>query len=170
MAEIGRLARAYADAREALAEVAEEVRAVQRQAVRGRLRALRARAARASAAREALAEAVDANRELFGKPRTRTVDGVKFGLRKSPGRIEGDAAAAVARIEARLPEQAARLVRTRKELVKTALLTLPAKELAALGVAVVDTEDRVVAQAAADDVDRLVDALLDGLGEASDGA
>ncbi len=170
MAEIERLARAYADAREALDEVVEAVRDEQRAAARARLRSIRGRAARLAAAREALAAAIDASRELFVRPRTRALHGVKCGLRKSPGRIEGDAAGAVARIEARLPEQAARLVRTRKDLNKAALATLPAQELAALGVAVVDVEDKVVVQAAGGDLERLVDALLDGLGEASDGA
>ncbi len=166
MRDIQRLARDYADARDALAEVTDEVRAIQRIAVRTRLRAIQTRAAKVSAAKEALREAVDASRELFAKPKTQSAHGIKFGLRKSPGRVEGDAAGAIARIEKRLPERAPQLIRVKQELNKAGLLTLTAQELAALGVAVVDTDDKVVVQAAAGELDALVEALLADANEA----
>lgn len=160
MAEISRLARGYADAAGALEEVVDEVREAQRAVARGRMHSIKTRAAKASAAKDALAEAVDANRHLFDKPRTQSAHGVKFGLRKQPGCLVGDAAAAIARIERRMPDKADTLVRTKKELVKAALLALPAKELAAIGVAIENADDKVVVQAARGDLDRLVEALL----------
>ena len=106
--EITELARNYARAVDRLVEVSEEIREQQRHAVRQRLRGLKARAAEASAARAVLHDAIDASRERFAAPRTRATDGVKYGLRKQPGRVEvTDEARSIARIRERLP----RLVR-----------------------------------------------------------
>lgn len=159
--EIGRLVRVYADARDALEEVADEVRDLQRQAVRQRLRAIRSRVASTAAAKETLRGAVAANPHLFSKPRTQTLHGVKFGMRKRPGRIDGDAAGAIARIEKRMPERAAHLIQTRKSLRKAALSGLEARELAGLGLSLVDAGDEVVVQAAAGDLDAFVDAMIE---------
>ena len=155
-----RLARTYADAVRELEEVVDEVRGEQRRIARERLRSIQSRAAKASAAKDALRDAVGANHDLFVRPRTQAAHGVKFGLRKKPGRIEGDAKAAVARIDETMPERAADLVRTRRELVKPALAGLSARDLAALGLALADAGDEVVVQAASGEIDRLVDALL----------
>ncbi len=70
IADIAGLCRAYADARERLAETTEQIRALQRQALRTRLRGLRNRAAEVAAARAALREAVECNPQLFKRPRT----------------------------------------------------------------------------------------------------
>ena len=161
LAEISRLARDYADAADALEHVVDEVREEQRAAARERMRSIKARAAKASAAKDALAEAVEANRRLFVKPRTQSAHGVKFGLRKQPGRLCGDQEAAISKIESRMPERADALVRTKKELVKAALLALPAADLAKLGVTVEEAGDKVVVQAARGDLDRLVEALME---------
>lgn len=166
MAEIARLARDYSDAAGELEETVDEVREDQRAAARARMRSIKARAAKASAAKDALAEAVEANRHLFDKPRTQSAHGVKFGLRKQPGRLAGDAEAAIARIESTMPGKAGALVRTKKELIKAALLELPAAELAKLGISVEASGDKVVVQAARGDLDRLVEALMEDAGAA----
>ena len=166
--DIGRLAREYADRRDALEEVADEVREAQRRAARQRLRSIRARVGAAAAAKQALRDAVAESPRLFSKPRTQTLHGVKFGLRKRPGRIDGDAAGAISRIEKRMPERAADLIATRKSLRKAALAALGARELAALGLSLVEAGDEVVVQAAAGDLDAFVDALLEDAGEAAE--
>ncbi len=160
--EIVELARDYARAVDRLAEVSEEIRDQQRHAVRQRLRGLKARAAEASAARAVLHDAIDASRERFAaSPRTRAIDGVKYGLRKQPGRVEvTDEARSIARIRERLPDWADTLIRTTERLQRAALRKLDSRRLAAIGVRVEAVDDEVVISAAASDLDKLVEALL----------
>ncbi len=162
LAEIGDLCRTYAAARERLAEVSEEIRELRRKAVRARLRGLKARVADVSATRDALRETVEAAPHLFGKPRTRSLEGVKVGYRKMPGRVEcADEARAIARIRERMLEREDELVRVRESLNLGALRRLGGRELASVGVRIVDVDDEVVIATAPDDLDKLVDALLE---------
>ena len=158
--EIAGIARDYADAREALAEVVEEVRAEQRVALRRRMRTVQARVARTGAARDRLEAAIDERRDLFAKPRTQSVHGIKFGLRKGSGRLEGDEPEAIARIERQFPARAKDLVVVKKSLNREALKKLAVHELAKLGVALVQDADRIVITAATNDLDKLVEAML----------
>lgn len=158
--EIGRLVRDYADAREALEEVVAATRDLQRRAVRMHIRSIRARVANASATREVLHDAIDGSRGLFVRPRTQSLHGVKFGLRKQPGRIEGDEPRAIARIESRMADRASQLVRVKKSLDRPALLKLTARELASIGISVVQDDDKVFINTCSSDLDKLVDAML----------
>ncbi len=160
IADIAGLCRAYLAARERLAQTTEQIRALQRQALRSRLRALRSRAAEVSAARCELQAAVKANPQLFAGPRTRAFEGVKVGYRKRPGRIECDEARAIARIRKLYPDRETDLVRVRENLDRAALKRLDSKILAAIGVAVVAVDDEIVIAAAGGDLDKLVDAML----------
>ncbi|MYD99744.1 MAG: hypothetical protein F4Y03_00485 [Alphaproteobacteria bacterium] len=165
--EILDLARGYAAARAVLAERIESAREEQRKIMRRRLRGLRAAVAETAAAREALAEAIEAHKGLFGRPRTRTVEGVKYGLRKQPGRIKvADEATAIARLRKRLGPQAEAHVRAREELVKDALRELDARTLAHCGIAVTDDSDAVTITVPKDDLDKVVEVMLDGMEEA----
>jgi len=170
--EIGELCRAYADAREALEEVAEEIRSEQRAAVRRKMYMLNRRIAEVSAAKDALREAVTSAPALFEKPRTRAIEGVKVGYRKMPGRVEfSEESKVIARIRARLAGREAELIRIKERLDLGALKKLNGPELATIGARIVDVDDEIVIAAAADDLDKLVDALLadgeDASGEAA---
>ncbi len=159
---IGKLCRDYADAREALEETVEEIRDEQRAAVRRRLRGLKARVAAASAARDALRQALAVAPHLFERPRTRAIEGIKVGYRKMPGRIEyADEAKVIARIRARWPAREAELVRVKESLDRGALKRLDGHALATIGASIIDVDDEIVIAAAADDLDKLVDALLE---------
>ena len=160
LAGIEALCREYAQARERLSEKGGGIREEQRAAVRRKLYVLRRRIAEASAAREALRAAVAAAPHLFERPRTRAFEGVKVGYRKQPGRVECDEARAIVRIRERMPGREAELVRVKESLDKGALRKLGARELASIGVKVVEVDDEVVVAPAPDDLDKLVDALL----------
>ena len=84
MQDIVALARSFAAARQATEALAEDIKASQRKALAGRLRALRSRIAAQAASEDALRAAIQARPDLFVSPRTVAVDGVKFGLRKLP--------------------------------------------------------------------------------------
>ena len=164
--EIMALAKDYARRRGVLAERVRAAREEQRQVMRRKLRGIRDASAEASAARDALAEAIDANRALFGRPRTQSVEGVKYGLRKKPGRLlVADEAATIARLRKRKGADAEAYVRAKEELVKDALKELDARTLAHIGVTVVRDTDEVTIAVPKDDLDKLVDALLDGVEE-----
>ena len=160
--DIGKRVRDYADARDRLAEVMDEVKAIQRQAVRVRVRRIQTRVANLAAAGDAVREAIDANRDLFAKRRTQSLHGIKFGVRKQIGKIEGDRAGAIQRIDERMPERRPELVRTRAELNLNAMRNLSARELASLGVVLVDADDKIVLQAVrADHLEALVEKMLE---------
>ena len=162
MEKIVALARTFAAARATTETLAEEIKALQRRALASRLRALRNRIAEQAAAEEALRTAILARPDLFVSPRTITVDGIRFGLRKQPGAIAlGDEAQTIRRLRARFPDRAEALIRVRETLDRSALRKLAAGELAQLGVTIAKATDDVVIVAGRGDLDRVVAALLD---------
>ncbi|MYE58364.1 MAG: hypothetical protein F4X35_02090 [Alphaproteobacteria bacterium] len=159
--DVLKLARAYARARETLQGIVDEIHDEQRKAVRERRRRLTDAIARTSAARDGLEAAIDGHHALFEKPRTQTVDGIKFGLRKQPGAVTfADEAKVIARIRKLLPEREADLVQVKETVIKAAAKKLSAKDLARIGVALGADEDEAVIKVASDDLDKLVDALM----------
>ena len=162
MEKIMAYARAFAAAREATEALAEDIKALQRKALAGRLRALRNRIAEQAASEEALRTAILARPDLFVSPRTITVDGIRFGLRKQPGAISLDVEAqTIRRLRARFPDRAEALIRVKETLDRTALRKLPAGELAQIGITIAKAADEVTVAATRNDLDRVVAALLD---------
>ena len=162
MENILALARSFAAARGATEALAEDIKAVQRKALGGQLRALRNRVAEQAASEVTLRAAILARPDLFASPRTITADGVRFGLRKRPGTISlADEAQTIGRLRARFPDRAEALIRVRESLDRGALRKLPAGELAQIGVTIANAADEVTIAAGRDDLDRVVAALLD---------
>lgn len=162
MEQVVALARDFAAAREATEALADNIRATQRKALSGRLRALRSRIAEQAAAEDALRAAIRARPDLFVRPRTLAVDGIRFGLRKQPGSVVlGDEAQAIRRLRTHFPDRAEALVLVRESLDRKALRRLPAAALAQIGVTIENATDEVAIAAAPSDLDRYVAALLD---------
>ena len=162
MQDIIALARAFAAAREATEALADDIKAMQRKALRGRLRTLRSRVAEQAAAEGALRGAIQARPELFVRPRTVAVDGIRFGLRKQPGAVAlGDEAQAIRRLRAIFPGQAPTLIRVSESLDRKALRRLSATERAQIGITIERARDEVTIATASSDLDRIVAALLD---------
>ena len=162
MEDIVALARTFAAARAATEALAEDIKAMQRKALGGRLRALRNRVAEQAASEGALRAAIVARPDLFVSPRTVTVDGIRFGLRKRPGTIAlADEARTIGRLRARFPDRAGALIRVRDSLDRSALRKLPAGDLAQIGVTIAGATDEATIAATQGDLDRVVAALLD---------
>ena len=160
--QITDLARALSRAQDRLAELVEDIRAIQRREARIRAHGLRTRANAVKHARKNLYEAVNAHRALFEKPRTRAQDGVKFGLRKQPGRIVvGDPDRTIALIREQLPEKADALIQTKETVPAAGLKDLTPAELARIGVTLANSTDKVLIGSTADELDRFVDSLLE---------
>ena len=108
-----------------------------------------------------LEDVIEANPQLFVRPRTVAAHGIVFGIQKGKGSIDiPDPERTVVLIKRQLPEYADKLIATKEVPVKKAIERLTAGELKRIGVSVVDAEDQVVIRSAPSDVDKLVKALI----------
>jgi len=154
--------RQYAEAREVLAARVMKLEA-ETAALRNRLLPGIKAAAAAAADRQALLSAeISSHPDLFTKPRTMTLRGIKIGYQKGKGKISWDdddkVVAAIRRTFAL--DKADALLRIKEEPIKAALEQLPAAELKRLGVQVVEAGDQIVIKAIDGDVDKLVARIL----------
>jgi hypothetical protein len=161
LGEIERLTKEYADWREQLSEavlVAEhELAALKRQHVVTIKRKIEAVAERQAK----LKAAIEESPELFRKPRTMIIHGVKVGFMKEKGKISwADKDQVVKLIKKHFPKQADVLIKTVETPVKKALAQLSAAELKQIGVTIGETGDAVVIQSTDSEIDKLVNALL----------
>ena len=172
MAEIEDCAKIYAAERKALADYIAALNGDIQALKDLRLPEIRTQAVRTAAAFDALHTEIDRNRELFQRPKTRLLHGIKLGLRKAAGALTwADEAAVVTRIRRLFPSKTDTLLKETAKPVKSALARLPAADLKKLGVNVGDSSDQVLIQVADGDIEKLVQALLeDGAPEAGDAA
>jgi hypothetical protein len=105
---------------------------------------------------------IEARPDLFVKPRTMTLHGIKLGFAKGKGKlIIADAKKLAERIRKLFTKaKADTLIKTKESPIKKALANLPADELKKLGVSVVGTGDAAFIEAADTEVDKFVTALL----------
>ena len=123
------------------------------------------------AARKSVADLVEANRDLFKKPRTRLFHGVKVGMQSLPPQLmlEDKGDALIARIDRELPDLAQLLAPSERTVATAALKLLPAEQLAQIGGVQVSGTDRVVVTLPLDP-EPAVHALLGPRAEAEGGA
>lgn len=166
MNDIQARTKAFADARSKLAELVTVLNDGLEQLKRDSLPGIRRAIERAAEKHAELKALLDDSADLFVKPRTVVLHGVKVGFEKGKGRIEfEDAAQVIKLIRRHLPDQADVLIATKELPVKTALAQLSVKELKAIGCTVDDAGDVVVIRPVDSDVDKLVTALLKGATE-----
>lgn len=161
LSEIEQQARAYADAR---AELAERVQALQDEieaAKRRKLRGIKSAVATAAAAHDALHAAVADSPDLFTRPRTKVLSGIRIGYAKQKGRlIIEDAAKTMQLIRRHFPEQEEALIKISAAPIRKALETLTGAELKRINVLVDDAGDKIIVKPVDSEVDKLVAALL----------
>ena len=161
MREISRLCKNYADACDGLEELIHEIRTDQRRAVRTKMRRLVTVADHKKKAEDELRSALEDAPELFEKPRTRAIEGIKVGYRKLPGKaVVEDEERLVELIRKKLPDREDALVRTKVTVDKAALKNLTVRQLASIGVTLSEDTDEIVIQAAQTDLDKLVAVLF----------
>jgi hypothetical protein len=162
---IDALALNYSKKRERVTALAnaleDEVRAVYRR----HRRALNEALATAEGAQAALRAEVAEHPELFEKPRTWALHGIKLGFQKGRGKVEWDLEDAdlVERLRKRLGGDSAEFENCVEYVAKInvdGLRELATKDLAACGVTVEDTADVVVVKAVESVTDKLVKRLL----------
>ena len=166
---IEELTRHYGRERQILSERIAGLNAELEAVRKSRMRGIRNAVKKSLDAQHALANAIEANPELFEKPRTITIDGIKVGLAKGKGQILWDSAdKVVALIEKHLPEAAESLIKTTRKPIKPALSNLTTAELKRIGCRILETGDQVVIKPQDSELDKLVSRLLEENAEIED--
>ena len=159
--DIERRAKALAETRERLAAIVTELNAGIDALHRAQMPALRRAVAAVAGRHDELKALIAEHPELFVRPRTVVMHGIKLGFAKGKGSVEFDDADQVVRlIEKHHPDQVDILVQVEKTPVKAALAQLSAAELKKLGVTVEGTSDVVVIKPTDSAVDKTVKALM----------
>lgn len=158
-------AKAHAKARDTLNDRLMQLEEEKRRIIRKHIKSLRAAAAKFAQTRDELHIVVDANRELFKKPKTRVFEGIQVGLRKSPGKMEFNAKKTIPAIKKELPEQKEALIKTEEKVITKAIGNLSANTAKKIGVKVIPGKDQVVIKPADSEISKLIDAWLSDLSE-----
>lgn len=159
--ELDALTKEYADERLRLKAKMDELEGEIRQLKKRYLPGVKRAAERTAEKKGLLQAAIEESAELFVRPRTYILYGVKVGFQKQKGEISyADEAQTLRLIHKHFPDMAEVLIKTTEKPVKTALAGLPAAELKKLGVTVTADGDGVVIKATDSEIDKLVEALL----------
>lgn len=162
LGEIETAVRKFAAARQELGdlvgELNEKIEALKRQ----RLTEIKRAVARAAERQSEVHNLVEGAPELFVKPRTFVLHGIKIGFQKGKGGIEfSDPDRVCELIRKHLPDQEEALIRTKESPNKEALGLLPVADLKRIGCNVAEADDQVVIKATDSEVDKIVTALLE---------
>lgn len=162
LADIEKNTRAYAEARAFLTGVIAELQAELERVKHPVLPVIRKAVGRTAEAHARLKAALEDAPELFTKPKTLTIEGVRVGYMKQKGKVViADEDKTIKRIREQLPaEQAELLIRVRESVHKPAVYDLTAADLKRLGIAITDDEEVPIIKPVDGEVDKLVNALL----------
>lgn len=159
--DIEKSARKYADARDHLAGIVAALNDSIEALKRDHMKRLKKAVADAADHHDALKTLIEQAPELFVRPRTVVLHGIKLGYQKGKGKIEWDDPDQVVRlIKKYFPEQADVLIATSEKPAREALNGLTAAELKKLGISISEGGDAVFIKPADSAVDKMVDALL----------
>ena len=151
---------ASAELEKLIADLEADLEAVKQKHLRG----LKRQAGHVAGLEAELRSAIEAAPELFIKPRSLTIHGVKVGFTLSQGKVEWqDDARVLALIKKHHKGDADVLIRTVEEPNKDALRALPAGELARLGCTIEGAGDVVICKRVAGDVEKLINRLVEKL-------
>lgn len=161
--DIESLAQAYAERYRELEGAVQALEDGVRTIKRKMLPSIRRLAEESARRKSALLAAVAAEPDLFEKPRTRLLAGVKVGLTKRRGQVViDDEEATIRRVRELLPrDQAELVIRVKESVHKPAVYDLTGADLKRLGIKIDADTDEAIAKIAGEDVERMVDALLD---------
>lgn len=117
---------------------------------------------RAKRAQAELVDAIAQSTELFANPKSRILDGIKVGLRKSADGVEvTNEEATIELIRKHLPEDLAKiLIGTKETITKSALKKLTKEQLALIGAEPVTGQDSIICEPVDGDVEKLIAQLM----------
>lgn len=129
---------------------------------RRHLKRIKSQAGVVASAEAVLRSSVEANPELFRKPRTLTVSGIKFGYTTSDGRVTyTDADAVIRAIRRKFTDEVADgLIRTKEEPNKDAIKALSAEDRTAIGCTIEGAGEMVLVKRTAGEIDAMINKLM----------
>ncbi|MFP4596501.1 host-nuclease inhibitor Gam family protein [Ralstonia sp.] len=161
MATIEKEAQRYAEARADLADLVSEMRTEQEAVKKRYITAIRKAVAKAQQRRDELYIDVEVSPELFKRPKSRVLHGIRVGWRKAKGKLSfPDSQKLVDRIKKMLPERAGDLVKVEEKPIRAELNKLDAGTLKKLGVEVQADQEQPIVEPTDNEIDRIVDALI----------
>jgi hypothetical protein len=160
MSRIDRHARSYTELRGKIAAVIDELNESIELLTREKMPLVNKLVASAAAQHAELEAAITAAPQLFQKPRTITLHGVKCGFRKSEGRIEFDDPDNVVKKIHQMFDAPEPFLRIVTQPNKEALATLTDTDLKRLGCRILGPTDVVVIKSADNDIEKKINALL----------
>ena len=167
--EIEKMAREFSDSRKVLRDRVETLDDHIRSLKKRYLPGIRSAVENAKEKQSSLSAAIAQSKDLFVKPRTLTLFGIRFGIEKQKGKLEWEKGAVpgiVKLIKKYFAETWETYVKVKEEPIKKTLATLSSTDLKKLGIQVANTGDAVFIKPVDSEVDKLVDALLDEKTEA----
>lgn len=151
---------AHAKARDILAERIRAIEEDQQKILRRRRAGLRSALAEFDTTRQVLMNHVVDNPQLFKRPRTRIMHGLRVGFMKQKGKvIVSNVEKSIAAIKKLFPNKAESLINVNLTLPKTGLAQLTADELKRIGVQVTADTDAPVIKSTDSDIDKLIKAI-----------
>lgn len=167
MEQMQKRAAAVAAVRTTLADLLSALEAELQTVKDGHLQDIRRAARRVADGHNKLRDAIEANPDLFKRPRTQTVDGLRFGYRKKVGKMTWDDDAKVIERMRRLQalgeisaEQMELLINKVERPVVKALEQLDGRMLKRLGVEVQADSDQVVILGVDAQIEKQIDAMI----------
>lgn len=159
--DIETLAKSFSAARAELRDRVQRIKDEQEAIKRRLLQGVRNALDRAQNAHDELKAAITASPELFEKPKTRVMHGVRVGWMKQRGKLLWDSDQAVIdSLRKLLGDEAEGYIRTTEKPLAARLAELPAKDLRRCHVTITDDTDAVVVKPADGDLDKLLNALI----------
>jgi len=159
--EIDSLTKKFSAAREILADRVRKLENLLTTIKQRRLPGIKSAINDVMEAQAALKAALEESRNLFIRPKTLVMHGVKIGFQKAKGKLSwSDDEQVVKLIRKHFPEQADVLIKTKEVPSKDALQNLTVAELKKLGVTLSEDGDAVVIKSTDSEIDKFVDALL----------
>ena len=161
LGEIELLTKAYSDGYTKLSdkvrELNDEIDAVKRK----HMRYIKGYAEDAVELKSKLSAAIEDSKELFDKPKSIVIHGMKVGIQKGKGRITvPDEEKTILLIRKHLPDQEDALIKVEEKLIRAALNNLTAGDIKKVGLNLIESTDEVLIKPTGSDIDKIVTALL----------
>lgn len=161
LTEIETLAGDYAASSRALAAQVQKFQDQVEKLKREFLEKIRPVAEKTAQDRAILSAAIQQNPELFVRPRTFVLHGIKLGLQKQKGELEiADEATTIRLIRKLFPHEEEVLIQVKESVIKSALNSLPAGDLKKIGVTIGHDTDAVLIKNTVGDVEKFVSKMI----------
>ncbi len=161
LADIEVFTNEYAKKRQLVVELADTMRQEMEAVKRKHITELKIRVASAAEKKQELSNVLEANKELFDKPRAHIFNGIKVGFQKQKGTITWDDTDKVVElIKKNFPDLVDTMLKIETSPVKASLEQLSVSDLKSIACTMEGSGDKLLIKPVDVNVDKLVEALL----------